>query len=67
MLIMGVIHGDPEALCLLMYMISFCLNAKPQMNDTICCVVVTLPRCRCRALYEKYLEWNPANAQAWLK
>lgn len=23
--------------------------------------------CRCRALYEKYLEWNPANASAWLK
>ncbi|KAF8063074.1 CRNKL1 [Scenedesmus sp. PABB004] len=22
---------------------------------------------RCRTLYEKYLEWNPANATAWLK
>ncbi|WIA40318.1 hypothetical protein OEZ86_013688 [Tetradesmus obliquus] len=22
---------------------------------------------RCRTLYEKYLEWNPANASAWLK
>eukprot|EP00877_Chromochloris_zofingiensis_P007788 jgi/Chrzof1/3262/Cz12g18090.t1 len=22
---------------------------------------------RCRVLYEKYLEWNPANASAWLK
>lgn len=22
---------------------------------------------RCRLLYEKYLEWNPANVQAWLK
>lgn len=26
-----------------------------------------LSTCRCRTLYEKYLEWNPANASAWLK
>ncbi|KAF2813469.1 putative cell cycle control protein [Mytilinidion resinicola] len=22
---------------------------------------------RCRTLYEKYIEWNPANCQAWIK
>lgn len=25
------------------------------------------PLIRCRKLYEKYLEWNPANCHAWIK
>lgn len=27
----------------------------------------SLPLIRCRKLYEKYLEWNPANCHAWIK
>jgi len=26
-----------------------------------------MPRHRCRTLYEKYLEWQPANCHAWIK
>lgn len=48
-----------------------CCSVQPlRLHARACTAIVPPLYClpaRCRILYEKYLEWNPANAAAWLK
>lgn len=71
-----VLPRDSAAVCILFVVLYSCqtgclfpssdcssLVSTPLCSFDWCCYCC----CRCRTLYEKYLEWNPANASAWLK